>query len=97
LFWFDVVFVDNDEYLNCPCDLPWKWLDANCIIWLKKYKKNLTTCDFSIILIFIQQYLMVNVKKTNDNYIGLCDLGWWNLKQKNGTFKEWSCIAIGQK
>jgi hypothetical protein len=91
LLWFDVVFDDNDEYLNCPCGLPWKWLDANCIIWLKKCKIN----DSSITLIFIQQYLMVNVNNTNDNYIGLPDLGWWSLKQKNGTFKQWSYIAIG--
>jgi len=40
---------------------------------------------------------MVNVKKTNDNYIGLHDLGWWNLKLKSGIFKQWSYITIGQK
>jgi hypothetical protein len=91
------VFVDNDKYLNCPCDFPWKWLDANCIIWLKECKKNLTTCDSNITLIFIQQYFMVNVKKINDNYIGLRDLGWWSLKLKNGTFEQWSYIAINQK
>jgi len=64
---------------------------------IKKCQKNLTTCDSSITLIFIQQCLMVNVKKTNDNYIGLHDLGWWNLKLKSGIFKQWSYITIGQK